>query len=344
MSTEFSPPFRPSWFDRFLLWLEARPGPYWLTILIIYVLLSVQSQLTNWIAGIELWGQLNPEHLVYQLFTAEVLYFWKYLDRDARRALAAFRPMLSVEEKPFLELEYRFTHQPARHVAALTILGLVLGAYYSFSIEVMNSGSLSLSFATIYGILGFGVPMTLALIFVYRIIRQLRIVTQLYASASEIDLYHLNPVYALSSHTAKTGLILLMLIYTNLLLSPGSIEVPTALITTVAISLISVSAFLLPLQGINHRLVAEKKALVSEVNDRIKRTFTLLESKVDGRDWGQIKEVETAISGLERQKLFIERIPTWPWQPGTVRGFLSAMLLPILLWAIQQLLGRLLSA
>lgn len=31
---------------------------------------------------------------------------------------------------------------------------------------------------------------------------------------------------------------------------------------------------------------------------------------------------------------------TWPWQPATIRVFLSAVFLPILLWAIQQVLDR----
>jgi hypothetical protein len=162
----------------------------------------------------------------------------------------------------------------------------------------------------------------------------------LYASVSEIDLFNLEPVYALSSHTAKTGVIFLIMVYSNLLLAPRSIEIPTALVTTIAISVISFTAFVLPLRGINQRLVAKKKEVLREVNGRIKESFALLEERFDRRELGQVPELGKAIASLQHQKVFVEEIPTWPWQPGTVRGFISAMLLPILLWAIQQILGR----
>jgi hypothetical protein len=340
MTDLVSPLSKPSWFDRFAEWLDSLPGPYWAAVLIIYVLLSVQSQVVNWIAGAETWWKLNPVHLFYQLFTAEVLYFWRYLDRDALRGLAAFRPLYKASDDTFSGLAYRFSHQPARPVAVITIAGILVGAYYAYSVSLMNTGTFTLSVSSFYGILGFSIPMILALVFCYRLIRQLRIVSELYESATEIDLFNLDPVYALSSHTAKTGLIFLFLVYSNLLLVPGSIQIPTALVTTIAISIISFLAFALPLRGINQRLVAEKKAMVREINARIKSTFTLLEDRVDREEWDHMPGLERALSSLERQKHFVEKIPTWPWKPGTLRGFISAMLLPIVLWAVQQVLER----
>jgi hypothetical protein len=340
MSEAGSPPFKPSWIDRFTRWLESLPGPYGASIFIIYILLSIQSQLVNWAAGVESWGVFNPAHLVYQLFTVEVLYFWNYLDRDAIRELKAFRPIWPAADREYADLVFRLSHQPARPIAALSALGIVIGAYYAYSVEMMTSGRFAFSLASFYGVLGFGVPMILALAFCYRIIRQLRIVSRLYASVSEIDLFNLEPVYALSSHTAKTGVIFLIMVYSNLLLAPRSIEIPTALVTTIAISVISFTAFVLPLRGINQRLVAKKKEVLREVNGRIKESFALLEERFDRRELGQVPELGKAIASLQHQKVFVEEIPTWPWQPGTVRGFISAMLLPILLWAIQQILGR----
>jgi hypothetical protein len=338
MTDEFIPPFKPSWLDRFTDWLEALPGPYWLTILAIYLVLVVQSQVTAWISGIEVWGELNPEHLVYHLFSAQVLYFWKYLYRDAARALDAFGPLLRAREDSIVELGYRLKRQPARPVVALTILGAGVGVYYSYSVTIMNMGIYEVSIASLSGAIGFILPMTLALVLCYRIINQLRIVSRLYESASDIDLFNLEPVYALSTHTAKTGIFFLVIVYSNLLLSPGSIEIPTALLTTIVISLISLSAFVLPLRGINQRLVAEKKGMVAEVNNRIKKTFGLLESDFDNSQLDQMQKLGTTLSTLERQKTILESIPTWPWKPGIMRGFVSAMLLPIALWIIQQIL------
>ncbi len=34
------------------------------------------------------------------------------------------------------------------------------------------------------------------------------------------------------------------------------------------------------------------------------------------------------------------RIPTWPWEPGALRGLVAALLLPVVIWLIQFFLGR----
>ncbi len=41
---------------------------------------------------------------------------------------------------------------------------------------------------------------------------------------------------------------------------------------------------------------------------------------------------------LERETL--KKISTWPWEAETMRGFLSSVGLPILLWFITTYLGR----
>lgn len=338
-----APPFPPSWVDRFTDWIETLPGPFWLAVLILYFLLSAQAHLMFWIFGSLAWGEVDPAQFVYHLFTAEVLFFYQYLDKDATRALLEFRPLLNLADEEFDDLRYQFTHQPARLVLLLTVLGIFLGTYYSYSVQLLDGGALRFSFESAYGVIGFAIPMILALIFGYRIVRQMRTVRRLYASATNLDLFNLDPVYALSAHTAKMGLIFLILTYSNLLLSPGSIEIPTALFTTIVVSLLSFAAFILPLSGINRRLVAEKKAMLLNVHLRIKQAFAHLEAGVEQMDLGGMPELEKTISSLEREKAFIEKIPTWPWQPATMRGFLSAMLLPIIVWLIQQVLDRYLS-
>ncbi len=38
----------------------------------------------------------------------------------------------------------------------------------------------------------------------------------------------------------------------------------------------------------------------------------------------------------------LEKMPTWPWQASTLRGLMTAVLLPLFLWLSQRLLERLL--
>jgi len=35
----------------------------------------------------------------------------------------------------------------------------------------------------------------------------------------------------------------------------------------------------------------------------------------------------------------IARLPTWPWPPNVLRGFLSALLLPVLVYVASRLIG-----
>ncbi len=46
-----------------------------------------------------------------------------------------------------------------------------------------------------------------------------------------------------------------------------------------------------------------------------------------------------SIAALWRERDIIAKLPTWPWSTGTLRGFVSALLLPITLFLIQRLLG-----
>ncbi len=333
-------PFTPSWVDRFIDWLEDLPGPAWIAYLVFFLLLGAQSHLIEWISGRVAWGEFQVQLFTYQLFNAEILFFLSYLNRDAARALEDFHPLLNVSKQELARLQYRLSHLPARPVLYLTLAGVVLGGLFFYNVEQFAGATAPLNFVLIYGAFGFGIPMVFALVFCYRIIIQLRTVRWLYATAPELDLFHLDPVYALSAHTAKTGLIFLFLVYSNLLLSPGSIMVPTALVTTILLSVLSFAAFVLPLRGVNRRLVAEKKALLRQVNARIRTAFDRLEKTFDRGELSGMPEMEKAILNLQHQKNFIDKIPTWPWQPTTMRGFLSAMLLPILIWIVQQVLSR----
>jgi hypothetical protein len=333
-------PYAPSWVDRFANWLEGLPGPAWTAYLGFYLLLVLQSHLVNWTSGRIPWFTFTQEQFFYQLFSAEILFFLSYLNRDAAHALEDFSPLLNVSEGELSRLKYRFSHQPARPVLFITLVGILFGASSFYSVEQATGFDFSFNLYSIYGAVSFAMPTTFALVFCYRIIIQLQTVSRLYATAPEIDLFNLEPVYALSTHTAKTGMIFLFLTYSNLLLSPGSILVPTALVATVAISVLSFAAFVLPLRGINHRLVTEKKVMLRGVSTRIRTVFERLEKTFDGGEWAEVSELDKSIQSLQHQKDYIEKIPTWPWQPATMRGFVSAMLLPILIWAVQQVLAR----
>jgi hypothetical protein len=332
--------FKPSWVDRLTEWIEALPGPSWLAYLILFLILGAIAHLANYLSGIKPWFSFDIYPFLYQLWTVEILFFHEYLNQDARSALGKFRTLLGTSDDEYSKIEYEFTNLPARPVIFLTLIGAPLGIYFAQFTEIANGGVLDSSLARALGYFDFAYQVSLALILGYRIIRQLRMVSRLYGTASNIDLYNLEPVYALSSHTAKTGLIFLLIVYSNLLLSPDTLQFSVAFVMLAILTLIGTAAFFLPLRGINKRLVDEKKSMLREIQQRIKKGFGKVERSFDGDSLGEISELRTAISALEGQKTYVEKIPTWPWQPSTLRGFLTAVLLPIGIWGIQQVLYR----
>ncbi len=95
----------------------------------------------------------------------------------------------------------------------------------------------------------------------YRTVRQLRLVHRIHAMALHIDLYQPAPLYAFSSLTAQAGMgFFLLLVPLALLVPSGSGPAAYAVAATwfVTLAVISIAAFVLPLQGMHARIVTRK--------------------------------------------------------------------------------------
>jgi len=56
---------------------------------------------------------------------------------------------------------------------------------------------------------------------------------------------------------------------------------------------------------------------------------------------GQVTQLKDALLGLTAEHEILDKIPTWPWRSGTLTGFLSAAVLPIVLFMIQLIIQKL---
>ena len=72
---------------------------------------------------------------------------------------------------------------------------------------------------------------------------------------------------------------------------------------------------------------------IEELQDRL---YGLLANE----SYDKLGGVEQGINTLFTMRERLEKVPTWPWRPGTPRNFASAVLLPLLIWAVQQAAGR----
>jgi hypothetical protein len=62
--------------------------------------------------------------------------------------------------------------------------------------------------------------------------------------------------------------------------------------------------------------------------------------QIDQNTLIEVEHLNNVISGLSAERELLEKIPTLPWRTGTLTGFLSATVLPIILLIIQLIIER----
>jgi hypothetical protein len=330
--------YPPSWINRFTSWVKRLPIPAWLFYTILLIVWELIAFLSVWVEGDLQWGELDFTTFFYNFMGVAILGFHHYLQSEIRDALHESKPLLNFSAGVFSKLEYEFTSMPARPFLVWSIIGQGIGVF----LGVYEGGFPRLSLIILFQIFVYGLQVNLLLGLSYRLLRLLRMISKLYASAISINLFDLAPVYVLSALCAKVGFFLLVLLYSSLALEPESIADPLFFGMFALFSIIPLAAFFMPLRGINRRLVNEKRGLISEVSHRLEFVLDKIKHAFDSGDLKNIGELETALRTVRSEMDLVEKIPTWPWRPATIRVFLSAVFLPIFLWLVQQVLYRLL--
>ena len=151
----------------------------------------------------------------------------------------------------------------------------------------------------------------------------------------------MKPFYAFSGLTSRTGMSFLVLAYFIAAMRPDMVRATPALqVLIVAVVPTAVACFVLPLYGMHLRLVAEKDRLLAEANGRFETLLARLHARVDGEILTDAEKISHQLSSVAAEREAIARLSTWPWEPATMTGFLTTLVLPLLIWLAQRLLGR----
>lgn len=337
-------PYSPSWVDRFIDWVGRLPGPSWLFYVVLWLALFLMANAVKWLDGSQPLGTIE---LLSTVSASDGVYFlalMHYLKGAAGAALHTFRPALAVNEAEYNRLHYQLTTLPSWVALSAGAIGGALAALtVLFNPTVPNpyyqTSALALAFGSVDAIL---VSACLGAC-VYQTIHQLTMVSRIHATVTRINLFQPDPLYAFSGLTARTAMGYLVLADTALLAMYEFMSEtdPMALGIMVFMMLLAAVTFVLPLLGMHRRMVEEKTRLESEANQRLEAAIAELHRRVDAGDLTDMTELYRAIGGLEIELEMVAKIPTWPWQPGTLRVALSPLLLPVAVWLIQRLLERL---
>jgi hypothetical protein len=335
---------RRSWVDLLIAAIERLPGPAWVFYLGVSIAFAVASVGLRWLDGTEKPGVLHPDTIVWALLTIYGLAFVHLLQGTARRALAAFRPALGALDSQYTELERRLTTMSPVVAAVVVFAGIaiqIVGSSTSPSGWGITAHSSLLTNVFTYvqeGLLGI-----FLVVFLIRAVGQFRLIARIHRDATNINLYESEPHNAFSRLTFATSVsITVPYAIADIITassSPYGVS-PFELLLLLSAIFISVAIFILPLNGMHRHLVRLKNRAIVDSDLRFESAASALHSSVDAGRYDQIDSINKALLSLVIENDKLKKVSTWPWRAETLRGFLSSIALPIVLWLITTLLGR----
>lgn len=339
-------PYRPSWLDTIFGLIANLPSPTWLAYLILIVPSVALSNSALWLSGLRPWGQIDPSQAFWGTATIAILAAAHHLRNVAGAAFDVFRPALGGAGGDPDAARYQLTVTPARSMLAIALFSFAITpVYYMADPEA----------AQVVGLTGAGLvaravseSFTTAIVLgiLYQAIRQMRRVSQLHDLAEHVDPFRPGPLYAFSRLTAQTGMVIIVFNAAGLVANPATVESESMLTLylpwLVGFGVGAVAVFLIPLLGMHGRLERVKDNLEAAAGERLRALLAELNQAIDARASDRIADLDRAVSAVRHEQEILARLPTWPWSTGTIRGFGSALMLPIALFLIQRYLSSVL--
>lgn len=336
-------PYSPSWVNRFTAWMRGLPTPASISYSTLFVLWSgTLGFLSRWIADLlpeEQWT-LAVYYDVYSgpIFAVAVLAFYHYFEIEIAEALDQSKSLTNYSAQEREKKSYELINFPALpfFVASIIFASISIpGVLFEYGFKEVNLSNL-LVFVEwgLTGAISFG--------FILRLIRFIVQIRRFYSDLGEISLFNLGGIYELPSIAARGGLLLLILWYMNVPfnLNDFTLGNPFTIFAIWFVSFVPLAAFALPFGALNRRLVFEKNQKINQVSMEIEEAFEKVREDFKGGKLSEMSNMEATISNLLANRNYLESIPTWPWKQGTFRLTMTAVLLPIFVWLVQQILDR----
>jgi hypothetical protein len=323
--------------DRVLNWVERLPGPPEAWFAGAGVLLSQIGHAVLWATGTA-FPQIEPELIVAPVMAGMLLALSVFMRRTADAAFDDFRPALANPDVEEVE-RHRLLSIPDRAflASAVVITVMTTALYLAFVGPSATPRTPTADSVITAGWIVFSVMLGLV---ISQIVSQLRSVRHLSEIAQNIDVLNPGPVDALSRVTAVGGIGMLTFLAVANIGLPGSASGYVAL--DVGIIVFALVAFLLPLQVMHRRLDRQKADLLAASRVRLKSVLGALHSAVDAHDYTSADALNKMVATTIAERDLLMRLQTWPWTPTTIRGFASALLLPVIIFVITRGIDRLL--
>ena len=331
--------------SRFLAWLEISVVRAATVITLVMLGLIGWAHAVLWSAGRLEIGTVDPDVFVQSVYAPVFLASAVVGRHIARGALRDFWPATGWPLADQADWHYRFANIPLRQelVALAAGLAVAVGALLAASPATVGAvpgrGAAYAALGPIFAS-GFGLTAVGSLLGA----RWVRLVAAIHREASAIDPFDRGPIYAFSRLTVFVSLTILAGAYFTFTANSRLIigNLPALALGSIT-AVVALLAFIAPLWGIHRRLVRRKDELFGEVDRRIAAVGAELYAKVDAASYDQGKAINDTLAGLSTVRSRIRELPTWPWPPQLLRGFISALLLPVIVYILTRLAAGIIS-
>jgi hypothetical protein len=340
---------RRSWLDVLTDLVDRVPLPRWLVYASAGAVLALVGTAAGWLAGRPDVPALDALTIVGAALPMILLWSMQALDDVAVRALATLRPLVDLDDAAIGGVANDLRRTPPGWAAAALIVGVaaglgsILGSPSSWALDDRSPGLL--------WAVGIGqsiVASVTVFAFLAHVVHQLRLVDDLHRRHVRIDLFRLEPLYAFATLTARTGLTLLAIAGGGFLVVSSlqpAIEFSFADFSSGAVLLVvAIACFVAPLLSLHNRIVAEKDHRVAEANETLRSTLAELRRRVAAGEMDEAAKLNDTVAAANAAVIVATRVSTWPWRPETLRAFAGAVVLPVCLWLVFELLRRVLPA
>ena len=333
-------PYKPNFLHVFFDWLDRLPLPAWVSLLLLFPVVGLAQHLVAYGRG-----YLNPGEFNFDLGTAgywllsgPLLFIWAM--KGGRQAWIDIQPLVSSDkEEHFARMYYEFFTVPKWGGTVALLIGGLTGLWMGFADKAV-APAVDYAFAELR-LSTWVIGSAFIILTLYQLIRQLNIIQNLYTRVAKVDIFKPQLLYGFPKYTATFGVAIFFYIYlAPVMLDPTAYASNASYGALVLIVPLALAMFYLPLAGMHNRLLNEKEALMAEVGGRIRTILRdIHRAAFDKKDFDNTNSMIAVHSILLKEKDVIEDLSTWPWRPGTLRGLVSAILLPVILSILRDVIS-----
>ena len=334
--------YLPAGFSRLLTRIHELPAHGWWVYPLLVPIQIAWSHGLLWGSGILPVGTFDLVVAFGAIYGPYTLAALAYINGVARASLRSFWPATGWPDAERARWAYALTTSPTGYGGVILVAGALLafGGLVAAPLGVVpgDDARRPIVFLAYVPTLFFGYATFVAALI--HTVRQLRLVSRIHREATAIDPFDRAPLYAFSRLTVQTGLAYILVGYYALTVN-GSWQFGNvvSLIPLATVFTIGIAAFVLPLLGIHGRLVDAKEQLVRAAERRLDTLGAEMYERVDSRDLDATKLIADSLGGVRALRDRIDRLPTWPWPPQVLRGFLSALFVPVVVYVISRLVA-----